>query len=96
MIASHLRGPRLATSAANTNKNPHCIEENNRNEWTEFGALAYSQDQLWDPPASAFSVLFYTSFTVKTHFLSLQSIFGYLVDFFLSLFGIFKVFKNFN
>lgn len=59
-------------------------------------AFAYSQEQLWDLPALAFSVLFYTSFTVKTCFFSLQSIFSYLMDFFLSLFGIFKVFKSFN
>lgn len=45
-------------------------------------ALADSQDQLWGPPALAFSVLFYTSFTVKTRFFSLQSIFSYLMDFF--------------
>lgn len=59
-------------------------------------ALAYSQEQLWDLPALAFSVLFYTSFTVKTCFLvfSLFSVISWI--FFLSLFGIFKVFKIFN
>lgn len=57
-------------------------------------ALAYSQEQLWDLPALAFSVLFYTSFTVKTCFL-VFSLFSVISWIFFSPFLVFLKFLKF-